>query len=318
MPEGFNPKTRQIAEAWRVENPDPVALINRLLKQYNDEFVYTLKPPLLGRHTVDEFLWGTRRGFCEYFASSFVFFMRAAGIPSRVVVGYQGGERHPDGGYLMVHQYDAHAWAEVWLESRGWVRVDPTAAVAPERIEINFADFFGNNDDFLVDSFLSLDRYRHINWLNKLRLRLDALDYAWAKWVLGYENIQSALLRRILGGVDPLRIGLFLLVAGVLAMLPVLIMLFRGREKEYRDELDQLFIRFCERMERAGVKRESGEGPRDFAQRIALLRPELVDEVTSITALYEVQRYKNRAVNTRDLRLKLSQFRPGLRAKIGH
>ncbi len=316
LPEGFNPKTRAIAEQWRQESPDPVALLNRLLKLYNKEFIYTLKPPLLGKHTVDEFLWETKRGFCEFYASSFVFFARAAGIPARVVVGYQGGERHPSEDYLLVHQYDAHAWAEVWLEGRGWIRVDPTAAVAPERIEMSFADLFGENEDFLAESLLSLERYRHINWLNNLRLRLDALDYAWAKWVLGYENVQTDLLTGILGRLDPLRVGLFLLAAGALAMLPVAIMSLLGREKKYRDELDKFFIQFCQRMERAGIARRPGEGPRDFAARIESLRPDLADQVSSLTGLFEQQRYNTAVLNKRDLRLKLRRFRPYLRSKI--
>lgn len=310
LPDGFNPKTRAIAEQWRQESADPVTLLNRLLKLYNEEFIYTLKPPLLGKHTVDEFLWGTKRGFCEFYASSFVFFARAAGIPARVVVGYQGGERHPSEDYLLVHQYDAHAWAEVWLAGRGWIRVDPTAAVAPERIETSFADLFSKDEDFLAESLLSLDRYRNIDWINNLRLRLDALDYAWAKWVLGYENVQTDLLTGILGRLDPLRVGLFLLVAGALAMLPVAIMLMLGHEKKYRDDLDKFFIQFCRRMNRAGVTRRFGEGPRDFAIRIQTLRPDLANQVANLTALYEQQRYNTATLGGRELRAKLRRFRP--------
>ncbi len=316
LPDGFNPETRRVAKRWRAENPDPVALINRLLKQYNSEFIYTLKPPLLGKHTVDEFLWGTKRGFCEFFASSFVFFMRAAGIPARVVVGYQGGERHPNGDYLLVHQYDAHAWAEVWLKGRGWLRVDPTAAVAPERVEMSFTDLFGKNKDFLSDSLLSLERYQHISWLNKLRLNLDALDYAWTKWVLGYDHVQTDLLMRLLGRIDPMRIGMLLVIAGAIALAPMAIMLFRAREKHYRDELDQQYVRFCLRMERAGLARLSGEGPRDYAKRIVSMRPELQGDVTAITDLYEAQRYKNEQFNAGLLRQKMRRFYPGLRRKV--
>lgn len=316
LPEGFNPRTRAVAAQWRKESPEPEALLNRLLKLYNKEFIYTLKPPLLGKHTVDEFLWETKRGFCEFYASSFVFFARAAGIPARVVVGYQGGERHPREDYLLVHQYDAHAWAEVWLKERGWIRVDPTAAVAPERIEISFADLFSGNEDFLAESLLSLERYRHIGWVNNFRLRLDALDYAWAKWVLGYENVQSDLLTRILGRFDPLRIGLFLLAAGTLAMLPVAIMSLLERDNKYRDDLDKFFIHFCQRMERAGIARRPGEGPRDFSARIQLLRPDLAEQVSGITAFYEQQRYNTVTVNNRGLRLKLRGFRSFLRSKV--
>ncbi|HAD10206.1 MAG TPA: DUF3488 domain-containing protein [Porticoccaceae bacterium] len=291
LPDGFNPRTRQVAEQWFREAPDTDAFIKRVLQLYNDSFVYTLKPPALGKHTVDEFLWQSQRGFCEHFASSFVFFMRAAGVPARVVVGYQGGERHPSENYLLVHQYDAHAWAEVWLPDRGWVRVDPTAAVAPERIEMSFADLFAENEDFLSESLLALERYRHIDWVNRLRLRLDSLEYTWAKWVLGYENVQGDFLLRLLGRIDPLRIGLFLLLAGLIALTPVAVMMLRGREKSHRDELDKLFISFCRRMASAGLSRRSGEGARDFARRVALERPDLAGEVVAFASAYEQQRY---------------------------
>jgi len=245
LPSGYNPKTLEIAQQWREQTPDTAVLINRLLGLFNQEFIYTLSPPALGKHTVDEFLWGTKKGFCEFYASSFVFFMRAAGVPARVVVGYQGGERHPTENYLLVHQYDAHAWAEVWIEGSGWLRVDPTAAVAPERIEMSFADLFSEQDDFLSASPFALERMRHINWLNTLRLKLDSLDYAWAKWVLGYENMQSDFLMGLLGAINPQRIALFLLLAGDIALLPVFIMLYLSREKNTRDKLDRLFLQYC-------------------------------------------------------------------------
>lgn len=291
IPSGFNPKTIEVAKQWRQQTPDTVALINRLLALYNQEFIYTLRPPALGKHTVDEFLWGTKKGFCEFYASSFVFFMRAAGVPARVVVGYQGGERHPTENYLLVHQYDAHAWAEVWIEGRGWLRVDPTAAVAPERIEMSFADLFGEQDDFLSASPLSLERMRHIRWLNSLRLKLDSLDYAWSKWVLGYENMQSDFLLGLLGKINPQRIALFLLLAGAIALFPVFIMLYLGREKNTRDELDRLFLQYCSRLEKIGLPRQPGEGARDFAQRISLLAPGLAVALDRLTQLYESARY---------------------------
>ena len=112
------------------------AFIAAVLAKFRDEeYFYTLEPPRLQLDSVDDFLFNTRRGFCEHFASAFTMLARAAGIPARVVTGYQGGEYNPMGGYLLIRQSDAHAWSEVWLEGRGWVRVDPTAAVAPERVE---------------------------------------------------------------------------------------------------------------------------------------------------------------------------------------
>jgi transglutaminase-like putative cysteine protease len=311
IPSGFNPKTIETAQQWRQQTPDTVALINRLLALYNQEFIYTLRPPALGKHTVDEFLWGTKKGFCEFYASSFVFFMRAAGVPARVVVGYQGGERHPTENYLLVHQYDAHAWAEVWIQGRGWLRVDPTAAVAPERIEMSFADLFSEQDDFLAESPFALERLRHINWLNSLRLKLDSLDYAWAKWVLGYENIQNDFLMGLLGSINPQRIALFLLLASGIALLPVFIMLYLGREKNTRDQLDRLFLQYCLRLEKIGLPRQSGEGARDYAQRISLQAPSLGGQVESLTRLYESARYaEQQEAEIKRLKAALKVFKP--------
>ncbi len=308
LPEGFNPKTREVAARWREETPDPEALVQRLLDYYRRDFVYTLKPPLLGKHTVDEFLWQTRRGFCEFFAGSFVFFMRAAGVPARVVVGYQGGERHPEGDYMLVHQYDAHAWAEVWLAGRGWVRVDPTAAVAPARIESSFADYFSAEEGFLDGSPLALERFRHIGWINSLRLQLDELEYAWAKWVLGYDSNQMTLLSRILGRVDPMRMGMLLLFAGSLALLPVGWMLLRSRQRPVRDDIDRCFLEFCRRMARLGLGRRIGEGPRDYAARIANQKPELAPEIWALVNLYERQRYATAGENNLALRQALRRI----------
>lgn len=291
IPAGFNPRTVEIAQQWRRETPDPAALVNRLLGLFNQSFIYTLRPPRLGKHSVDEFLWETKRGFCEFYASSFVFFMRAAGVPARVVVGYQGGERHPTENYLLVHQYDAHAWAEIWIQGKGWLRVDPTAAVAPERIENNFADLFADQEGFLSESPFALERMRHVNWLNTLRLKLDSLDYSWAKWVLGYENVQNDFLLDLLGKLNPERIALFLLLAGGIALLPVLSMLYLNREKNTQDELDRLYLQFCVRLEKIGLGRKEGEGVRHFAQRVVELAPSLEEQVWSLSQLYEKARY---------------------------
>ncbi|MCB1843849.1 MAG: DUF3488 domain-containing transglutaminase family protein, partial [Halioglobus sp.] len=136
LPERGNPRTIELARSLRAEAGNDQLFIDRVLQRFHEqEYFYTLQPPALGRNAIDEFLFDTRRGFCEHYASAFAVMMRAAGIPSRIVLGYQGGEWNPLGKHLIVRQSDAHAWTEVWLPNRGWLRVDPTAAVAPERIE---------------------------------------------------------------------------------------------------------------------------------------------------------------------------------------
>ena len=292
LPEGYNPRTVELAQKWRREAGSERALIQRALNFYNERFVYTLKPPLLGRDTVDEFLFDTQSGFCEHFASSFVVLMRAAGIPARVVVGYQGGEQHPEDNYWLIRQYDAHAWAEVWLPGEGWLRVDPTAAVAPERIEASLADVLGEEEDFLADSPLSLMNFRHIGWLNRLRLQMDSLNYAWARWVLGYHEEQENFLQKWLGGSNPARIALFLLVTGGGIIIVLTLWHLRLTSSPGYDELDRLFLKFCKKLEKAGIERRVGEGPKAFAERVAELRPEMALQTNNISRNYELMRYQ--------------------------
>ena len=133
---GAHPRARELALQWRAALKNDSQLVNKALRYFRTQpFFYTLRPPLYLNDPVDEFLFESRRGFCEHYAAAFTVLMRAAGIPARIVTGYQGGDINPLGDYLIVRQRDAHAWSEVWLANRGWVRVDPTAAVSPQRIE---------------------------------------------------------------------------------------------------------------------------------------------------------------------------------------
>jgi hypothetical protein len=265
-----------------------------LLQLFNRSFVYTLEPPLLGTHSVDEFLWETQSGFCEHFAGSFAFFMRAAGYPARVVTGYLGGEVHPTENFVTVRQYDAHAWAEVWIEGAGWQRIDPTAAVAPERIEMSLADLFGDEDGFLAESPLSLLRFRDFKLVNWLVLQRDYLDYAWATWVLGYDQRQVEVLQRLLGKVSMFRVSLLFLLAAGISLLPYLLKRLIIRQRVKPDPRDALIQLFCTKMARAGMPRRTGEGILNFARRIAAEQPEFEAEAMAIANTFVNQRYGNR------------------------
>jgi transglutaminase-like putative cysteine protease len=290
LPRGYNPRSLALAQSWQKNNSDDLFIVQQALSLYNQEFTYTLSPPLLGTHSVDEFLFETKKGFCEHFSSSFTFLMRAAGIPARVVAGYQGGERHPDN-YLVVRQYDAHAWSEVWIKGRGWIRVDPTAAVAPERIEFDLEAALSDQEEYLSDSPMSLIQFRHINWLNNIRLRLDSLNYQWARWVLGYDNVQENLLKKWFGEYNPLRIALVFLIVGGGILSVITLWHIRHIFCSEHDELDRVFFRLCKKLEQAGVPRNHGEGPRDYALRVAELKPEWGREVKAINSVYEHMRY---------------------------
>lgn len=288
LPADFNPRTRQLAAEWRNSLADDAAIIQAALKFYRDEnFAYTLEPPLLGKHSVDDFLFETRLGFCEHYASSFVFLMRAAGIHARVVTGYQGGERNELGDYTIVRQSDAHAWAEVWLPERGWLRIDPTAAISPERVQSGLSAAL---PDSAVLPFVARIQ---APWLLNLRFGLDRLNHNWNQWVLGYDpERQFAFLTR-LGMEDVswqkmatnLLLGIATLV-GIFALI-----LLRKLYVQQTDAVQALYLKFCKKLAKQGVVRATHEGPHDFALRAAQQLPALAAEINEITSHYLNIRY---------------------------
>jgi uncharacterized membrane protein YuzA (DUF378 family) len=253
---------------------------------HNQEFIYTLRPPLLGSNAVDEFLFNTRRGFCEHYAGSFVFLMRAAGVPARVVTGYQGGELNPAGNYLIVRQSDAHAWAEVWLQGKGWTRVDPTAAVAPERIESGIADAVADNGE------LPLFSRRDYPVLRKLYLQWDAVNNGWNQWVLGYnQEKQKQLLSYLSGGRLSWSDIIYVLVGTTAILLLALsFWLFRGKRIP-RDEVQRIYDRFTTKLLKAGLRRYPHEGPMDFSLRVKKRLPAKTGAIDAITDAYTKLRY---------------------------
>lgn len=294
LPEGDNPRTRQLAARLVAESAGPEEVVQRALSLFRSEpFVYTLQPPLLPQSDrMDAFLFDTRRGFCEHYASAFVIMMRAAGVPARVVAGYQGGEVNPVNGTVIVHQFDAHAWAEVWLAGQGWVRVDPTAAVAPERIERGLEDALAEEGSFLADSPLSPLRYRKIDLINQLRLRYDALTYSWQAWVVGFDaDKQFDLLKSVFGDFSARKFALALLGSWALVLIPVAALLLLRRKTHALSRLDRLYLGFCQRLEKMGVAREAGEAPQDFARRAQQQLPRLAQQIADVTRRYDQLAY---------------------------
>ncbi|MGH8443123.1 MAG: transglutaminase TgpA family protein [Nevskiaceae bacterium] len=291
LPDGSNPRARALARQWRDQGLDDAQVVERALQLFRaEEFFYTLEPPTLGENSVDEFLFETRRGFCEHYASAFTVLMRAAGIPARVVVGYQGGELNDVGSYYVVRQSDAHAWSEVWLGNQGWVRVDPTGAVAPSRVESGLSAALAPSElpGFLKRSGLSAFDYA--------RLRADvAWDYvnvAWDRWVLGFnEQSQFELLSQIgLGEWRDMVIAMTVLV-GLFMGLIGMIALRGARPTVPHDEALRLWRRATRTLAALGLPQAPAEGPRDYAERIARLRPELADAVGQLARAYLEARY---------------------------
>jgi transglutaminase-like putative cysteine protease len=296
-----NPRSRALAQEMRAHAGSDAAYIEALLQKFRTEdFYYTLQPPTLASDSVDDFLFNTRRGFCEHFASAFTMMMRAAGIPARVVTGYQGGEYNAIGGYFIVRQSDAHAWSEVWLEDRGWVRVDPTAAVAPERVERGIDFAMGENEP--VPGRL----LRHSGLLMKLRHAWDAVNTFWNDSIVEYDtDLQHALLRVL--GFDPsdwrtIGLTLVVLVMGLLATLAAYLRWRYGRRP--LDPVVLIFDRLCRRLARCAPARQPHEGPRDYLERVARARPELQSSLRRFSELYLAARYgpASMAPNLKNLR----------------
>jgi transglutaminase-like putative cysteine protease len=261
-----NPRTQALArDWWRETEGDLPRYIDLIASHFNQSFSYTLQPPVLGANSVDQFLFETQRGFCGHFASATALLLRAAGVPARLVGGYQGGEYNPGAGYLSVRQWDAHAWVEYHDAERGWVRFDPTAAVAPERIEQSAEDLFADQPGFLADRQLSPLRFTNSGWLLEARSALDALNFSWHRWVLNYQNQQTDLLRSLLGEITPLRMALALLIPGAL-ILGFVAFNLRGRRS--RDALSAAQHRFERVAAGLGYRRRPSETLGELARRI--------------------------------------------------
>jgi transglutaminase-like putative cysteine protease len=292
-----NLKTRERAQEWLAQTGSPEKLIEKLFSYYNKSFFYTLKPPALGVDNVDDFLWNSRQGFCEHFASSFVFFMRAAGVPARVVVGYQGGDINSVDGSLSVRQRDAHAWAEVWLEGRGWVLFDPTAAVAPERVRSGIEQSLSATDrQLLAKPFGS-----SIKALLHLREQWSAANLIWVRWVMNFDSGQQAsLLERILGEVSPVRIAVLVVAIGTgLGILLYAILILRTRKRDL-PETSLLYLQLCKKLKARGFTPLASETPRHFCERVIVSRPELSAALVELMNLYEQLAYgDNPAVSAR-------------------
>jgi len=294
LPSGFNPRTVSFASAMREKYASDDSFMRGVLQYFRQQaFFYTLRPPRLGFHSVDDFLFGARKGFCEHYASSFVVLMRAAGVPARVVAGYQGGEINSAANYILVHQLNAHAWAEVWLKGEGWVRVDPTAAVAPERVERGIEDALREEDSFLEDRLFSPLKYRGVALFNNLRLRMDRINFSWNMYVVGYsQQKQYEFLKNLLGNISSLRIAIIMGLSSVVVIAGLALIMFLLRPKKKLDVVDKSYRRFLQKISRLGLVLEAGESPNDFARRINDLFPALSVQVSDITELYLALKYK--------------------------
>ncbi len=286
LPANFNPRATALAREWRAGSADEAEIVTRAIAFLRQGgYTYTLEPPLLGEDSVDEFLFATKAGFCEHFSSAFVFLMRAADVPARVVTGYQGGELNSVDSIVSVRQADAHAWAEVFLPERGWVRIDPTAVAVPGRLDRSMAAAVPQA------SALPLLMRPELEWLRGVRDRWEATVHKWNVWVLGFNPERQRELMASVGVRDADWRALTATLFAFLGALTLVLLAWSLRRFARPDPVQRAWRAFCRKLAARGVERAPSEGPRDFSARAARALPAARHAILRIGSLYIALRY---------------------------
>jgi transglutaminase-like putative cysteine protease len=289
LPPGFNPRTLALAAELMQANPagsDKAALVRAAMRRLQSGgYVYTLEPGVYGDHTADEFWFDRKEGFCEHIASAFVVLMRAMGIPARVVTGYQGGELNTVDGFWVVRQSDAHAWTEVWLAGRGWVRVDPTSAVAPGR----------------TGSFQRLQAPRGVfasaisgvspNLVASLRAGWDALNNGWNQWVLNYTQSKQLNLLKNIGFESPSWEDLSYVLLALIVFVALCGAAWTLWERSQHDPWLRLLARARKRLQAAEMQLPQAASPRQIATAVTARFGNDARELADWLLRLEAQRY---------------------------
>lgn len=284
-------KSRRLIQQLKDSTSNQQTVKNVLNYFATQKFFYSRTPPLLYNNPIDEFLFDTKRGYCEHYASSFTVLMRLAGIPARVVTGYQGGEINPIDNYMTIRQSDAHAWSEVFLEKKGWVRIDPTAAIPPGNIE-NTADALRLNSSLKKPSHLF-----ESSWLSKqmkqMRFAWDAVNNRWNQWILGYNNKRQKAFFAAIGIPEITWQGLSQLLFSILAVLTGLLafIVFSTHSKK-QNKVQNIYLKFLKKLKKYNLVKIKTEGANDFCQRVITKLPEHKDAIKQITLLYQQLRYE--------------------------
>jgi hypothetical protein len=305
---GSNPRLEKLGRKLKFQYANPVDRAQAVLEIFRESnYFYTLQAPKLLNNSLDQFFFDTKAGFCEHYASSFTYLMRAAEIPARVVTGYLGGEYNninaepisdksvQQGGHLSIYQYDAHAWSEIWLEGVGWQKVDPTAAVDPQRVESGWSNALLTQQSSMNNNFIGLHQFKNIAWMNKLRLQLDALDYQWTRWVLGYSSKQQYdLLKRWFGDHMPWKTAGIVTIVFILAM--TLITLFYRINFKYFEQKKiipwvKIYQKSLKVIAANGVSKSENMTAQDFSELVSLQLPQISKEFRHLTMAFEQLNY---------------------------
>ncbi|SOB75210.1 Transglutaminase-like superfamily protein [Marinobacter sp. LV10R510-11A] len=279
LPAQGNPRARALADELK-RSTDDVGVIQSLLSRFREQpYFYTLRPPKMPNDGIDSLLFDEKRGFCAHYAGATTFVLRSAGIPARIVVGYQGGESGAGNEYLIVRQYDAHAWVEAWVAGQGWIRIDPTAAIAPDRIELGLRDAVADEGSFLENNWASAQRYGDVAIIQWASLQLDRINYQWQRWVVGYQGqSQLDLMSRLPGGFGMRELGYFTAgIIGAALLIAGLISALQMRRGVGRDRYARVLGAWYQLCGRAGVPVRHGETPAALASRLAVAEPAVAD-----------------------------------------
>lgn len=294
LPELSNPRTHELAKRFAGRYPDPQTRLNAMMNYFTEQaYFYTLTPPPVGPQQIDDFLLENKAGFCVHYASALTVMARATGIPARMVTGYQGGEWNKQAQYFSIYQYMAHAWVEVWLENLGWIRLDPTSMIAPERILEGFDGYFQGGDSYFIDSPFSTLRLRDYPLLNELRQTLSSIDFYWSVWVLGLDSSkQQQILHKMLGKVTTEKLALFMLSSLTLIMLVIAYSAGLLRFSTDKDKISSAYLRVCRLIDKQGVSRRLDQGPIDFCHSVESQLPVIAKDFSLLTQYYVALKYR--------------------------
>lgn len=293
VPKNAAPRARAYIKKLMQRYPDKTNLIKAVLNRFrNKNYFYTRHPPQMSGDPTDAFLFDTKRGYCEHYASSFTVLMRLAGIPARVVTGYQGGEMNPLSNYMIVRQSDAHAWSEIYLKNKGWVRIDPTAVIPPSNIEDA-----GDIDHFrseLTDSNYLPNKNWFTESVRQLQYAWDLVNNSWNQWVIGYNNQSQKSLFRAIGIPEITWLGLSYVLFSTLGFFIILIAhnIFQSQRIK-RTTVDKIYQRFLKKLRPFNIQKSPTEGALSFAQRVANKFPGQAPALMHIATLYNQARYAN-------------------------
>ncbi|NMP31564.1 DUF3488 domain-containing transglutaminase family protein [Thalassotalea sp. M1531] len=307
IPEDSNPKLQRLGQELRQRFNDKQQIIDHVLNQFRQQpYFYTLEPPVLVDNSLDQFYFDTQTGFCEHYASTFAFLMRAAGIPARLVTGYLGGEYNQQGNYYSIYQYDAHAWTEVWLEGQGWVSVDPTSAVSPERVSDDMSNALRQQRVNIAGAF-SWQAFSTNALIAKLKMQIEAIDYQWNRLVLSYTvEKQTEFLKTLLGQGRLWKAALVMLLTFVLV---VGLLWYRdlrpkqlNRRSNWQLQFDKLFIQ----LSKIGITREPSQLPLQMINDIEKVNRSLAVDYQQLCLNYERLSYSQ--LNAKDNMAIAKQF----------